>query len=69
MNTFSKPNKPVKQLIPVPVPKPAYVKLTVLKDIQDGSAFYRKGDEIEVFHHEAVKLVQKFEDGFEVVVS
>lgn len=61
--------EPKKTIIPIPVPAPAYVKLKVTDEIRIGNAFYAKDDVIEVFHYEAVKLVNEYGDHFEVITS
>lgn len=57
------------KLIPMPPPKPVYVKLRVLKDLTIGNVVYMKDHEIEVFYHEARKLLETYEDCFEVLES
>lgn len=58
-----------KVLIPVPPPKPSFVKLKVLKDLRAGNVFYTAKHEVEVFHHEAVALLDKFPEYFEVITE
>lgn len=62
-------DQPKKKLMPLPPPAPVYIKLLVTKDLQVGNVFYRIDDEIEVFHHEAVALLDKYADCFEVQIS
>lgn len=52
-----------------PPPAPVTVKLEVLEDLQIGNVFYSQGDVVEVTQPEAVKLVDKHEDYFEVVTE
>jgi len=60
---------PKKVIIPIPMPAPSYVKLVVIKDLRIDNVFYTAGHEVEVFHHEAVKLMQAYAEHFEVVQS
>lgn len=62
-------DNPKKKVIPIPPPAPVYIKLKVLADLQSGNAFYKQGDTIEVFHHEAVKLLQEYSSYFDVLTD
>lgn len=53
----------------VPAPAPTFAKLLVLKDLTIGTAVYSKGDTIEVFLHEANRLIEEHGDYFEVKTS
>jgi hypothetical protein len=57
------------QKIPLPVPAPAVqlIKLKVKQDLRLGNAVYTAGHEIEVFYHEAVKLLTDYPACFEVL--
>lgn len=57
--------------IPIPIPQPVIptIKLRVLKNLRIGDVIYTEGHEIEVFHAEAVQLLNGYPDYFEVIAE
>lgn len=51
----------------LPPPQPVLVKLEVLENLRLGNVIYTQGDIVEVFPQEAAKLLDQYEDYFEVV--
>lgn len=50
----------------LPPTAPVTVKLEVLEDLTIGTVFYSQGDTVEVSPQEAAKLIDKYEEYFEV---